>query len=87
MVQYKIYNLCQGIAFYLWMISINYWPHTRGSIINPRRMLCRKTCQAPKAYALKGAIFLQITAGRRKMGRGIANPVPVIAKNTAPAIK
>jgi hypothetical protein len=52
-----------------------------------RRQLWQKMCQAPKAYAWKDAIFLQITVGRGKMGRGIANPVPVIVKKTVTAIK
>lgn len=51
------------------------------------RLLWQKTCQALKTFAWKDAIFLQITAGRRKMGPGIANPVPVIVKITATAIK
>jgi len=69
------------------MIIIIQWPHTRASTIKPRRRLWQKTCQAPKTFAWKDAIFLQITAGRRKMGPGIANPVPVIVKITATAIK
>jgi hypothetical protein len=49
--------------------------------------LWQKTYQALKAFALRDAIFLQKTVGRRKMGLGIVNPVPVIVKKAATAIK